>query len=301
MAQLFGRRVVLTVAVPTGQSLNDYSADVIELSDLDFEFSVKKSLGKEPNTAEISVYNLSEQSRAALQSRSLRVTLQAGYQDTVATIFVGDSRDIDSTLDGSDWVTTIQLGDGERGYRWGHVNESFREGVSVIDVVRKLADRMQLDSTAVSDLAALRGKQYVSGYTAYGRSARELDRILKGYGLEWSIQDGKLQILQPDTATTETLVELSRTSGMLGAPTLNTPEGASRVLNPFTASVETRRGKGKPTLKVKSLLQPEIRPGRRITVDSVTGIKGTFRVTAIEHRGQTWGGPWETQIEASPV
>jgi hypothetical protein len=300
MARLMRRRVAITIATPAGPTLNGFSADVTEITDLRCRFKVKKTLGKEPNTAEVIVTNLAEKSRAALQDRGMRVTLAAGYEDTIATIFVGDSRDVDSALDGTDWITAIQLGDGERGYRHGRVSESFRAGTRVADVLKRVADGMQLDSTRVAEIAALRGRQYAAGYIVHGRSARELDRILRGLGLEWSIQDGELQILAPEAATAETAVVLDSTSGLIGSPTINTPEAASRSLNPFTASVETRRGKGRGTLKARSLLQPELRPGRRVEIDSL-GVKGSFRLTAVEHSGDTAGGEFYSDIEGTPL
>jgi hypothetical protein len=298
--QLFRRRAAITIASPVGASkrLDEYGADVIEITDMRFRFKVKKTLGKEPNTCEIEVTNLSEQSRAELQGKVLRVTLAAGYAATLGTIFVGDSRDIDSAPDGPDWTTTIQLGDGERGYRHGRTSNSFKAGTLVDRVLRKIADDMQLDSTTVGSVEALRGRQYVAGYVAHGRAARELDRVLRGYGLEWSIQDGKLQILEPEKATVESVVELDADSGLIGSPTLNTP-GSSTSLSPFTGRVTS--SKGKPTLKARSLLQPEIRPGRRVRIDSVTGIRGLFKVTEVTHSGDTSGSDWFSDFEGVQV
>jgi len=295
----FRRLAELLVAVPLkGKSLNAYGADVFQVSDLDISFKVKKTLGKEPNTAEATILNLSAQTRAAFQDKNLRVTIRAGYEGALADLFVGNARDIDSAPEEADWKTTIQLGDGERGYRHGRVSASFRPGVPVTRVLQSIADGMQLDSTLVTGVDALVGRQYVAGYTAHGRAARELDKILKGFGLEWSIQDGRLLVLAPDQSTNETIVVLSADSGLVGSPTLNTP-GASNSINPFTGTVVSTRGK--PTLKAKCLLQPEIKPGRRVEMDSVTGIKGLFRITSVEHSGDTAGGDWYTSFEGVQV
>lgn len=297
--KLFRRKASVSIAVPlVGKKLNAYGANVVEVTDLRFSFRVTKNLSKEPNTAEVTIYNLAEASRAELQGKTLRVVLSAGYEGTESVVFVGDSRHVDSAPDGPTWVTKIQCGDGERGYRHGRVNESFRSGASVVSVLQKVADGMQLDSTTVANVDGLRGRQYVGGYVAHGRASRELDKILKGFGYEWSVQDGKLQVLAPDAATSETVVELSAETGLVGSPTLNTPS-PTQQLNPFTARVETRAGK--PTLKAKSLLQPEIKPGRRVLIDSVTGIRGLFKVTQVVHSGDTAGGEYYSDFEAVQV
>ncbi len=286
MARLFRRSAAVAIAVPSGTKLNQFQADVVEITDLRFRFTVKKSLSKEPNTAEIVVTNLSERSRAELQDKSLRISVRAGYEDTVSTIFVGDARDVDSAQNGPDWETTIQCGDGERGYRHGRTNESFRAGTKVSDVVKKFAANMGVDvKFAEGFIGELRGKQFVNGYAARGRAARELDRVLKAYGYEWSVQDNQLQILKPGDGTTETVVELTTESGLVGSPTLGSPQ---------------KKGK-KPVLKCKSLLQPSIRPGRRIVIDSTTGIRGTFKVNQVTHTGDTAGGEWYTEVEAEPI
>lgn len=293
--KLFRRKATVTIAVPIkGKRLNEYGADVVEITDLRFTFEAKKTLGKEPNTLKLTIYNLSEQLRSSMQGKTLRVTLSAGYENTESILFVGNSRHVDSKTEGADWITTIQCGDGERGYKHGRVNDSFRAGVSVVSVLQKVADGMQLDSTQVVGVEGLRGRQYVGGYVAHGRAALQLDKILKGFGYEWSIQDGKLQVLRPESATAETIVSLDAGSGLVGSPTMNTPS-PTQHLDPFTNKVVSSGGR--PTVKAKSLLQPSIRPGRRVEIDSTTGIRGIFKVTEVTHTGDTFGGDWYSSLE----
>lgn len=285
MARLFRRRAKLAVAVPVGEDLNSYSANVYEIELLHFTFKVVKNLRKEPNTCEVVISNLSEKSRAELQDKDLRISLQAGYDDDVSLIFTGNARDVDHVRRGTDWETKIQCGDGERGYRHGRVNESFKSGTSVSGVVRRFADQMGIDANiAAGFLSEISGKQYVAGYAARGRASRELDRVLKAYGYEWSVQDNELQILKPGASTTELAVELTPDTGLLGSPTLSSPE---------------KKGQ-KPVVKARSLLQAGIRPGRRVIVRSES-VNGTFRVTKVTHTGDTAGGDFFSDLEGEPV
>ncbi len=285
MAKLLGRKAKLLIATPVGLSLTSFRADVFEIEDLRLRFSVKKGLRKEPNTAKITVTNLSERSRAELQDKALRVTLQAGYEDTLATIFVGDIRDVNSVHEGAYWETALECGDGERGYRFARINESFKSGSSVLAVTRKMAEKMGVDaSTAAAFLSELSGKQFVAGYAARGNVSKELDRLLKAHGFDWSIQDNKLQILKTGDVTQETAVELDEDSGLIGSPTFGTPEKKTK----------------KPTLKVRSLLQPTIKPGGRIVVRSQT-FTGTFKVKEVTHSGDTAGGEFYSDMEGEPL
>lgn len=281
MARLFERRAKLLIALPVGDSLTRYRTNVVEIEDLRLQFKVTKTLRKEPNKAEISITNLAERTRAELQDKAFRVTLVAGYKDTAAVVFVGDTRAAQSRRSGADWVTTIEAGDGERGYQYARVNESFREGTSVLAIVRKLADKLGVDASQVHRFADLAGLQYVSGYAARGRAARELDRILRGYGYVWSIQDGRLIVAKPDALGFETAVELTPESGLIESPEMATPE---------------KKG-GKPVLKARSLLQPRILPGGRIVVRAESH-DGTYKVKRVEHSGDTAGGEFFSEIEA---
>lgn len=284
MAQLFRRKAKLLVAIPVGDSLTEFRADVYEIEDLRLRFRVVKTLRKEPNTAEVTVTNLSQRSRAELQDKAFRVTLQAGYADTIATVFIGDARDVDSRRAGPDWETKIQAGDGERGYRHGRVSESFKGGTSVAAVVRKFAQGMGVDvATASGFLGELAGKQFVTGYTAHGRASRELDRLLRRSGYEWSVQDGKLLVAKPDAAGFESAVELSPDTGMVDSPEMASPE---------------KKG-GKPTLRIKSLLQPTLLPGSKVVVRS-TQHKGAFKIKKVTHTGDTAGGEFYSELEAEP-
>lgn len=285
MTRLFQRRAKVAIAVPTGETLNTYSANVYEVELLRFSFKVTKNLRKEPNTASIIVTNLSEQTRAELQGKVLRVALQAGYGDDTAVIFLGDSRDVDHDQKGADWETKIECGDGERGLRHGRVSDSFKAGTPVASVVRKFADSMGVDVRfAAGFLSELTGKQYVSGYAAHGRASRELDRVLKGLGYEWSIQDNQLQILKPGASTTELAVELTPETGLIGSPAMSSPE---------------KKGQ-KPVIRARSLLQPGIRPGRRVVIRS-SAHDGVFRVTKVTHTGDTAGGDFYSDLEGEPA
>jgi hypothetical protein len=104
------------------------------------------------------------------------------------------------------------------------------------------------------------------------------DKYVSTAGYQWSIQDGVLQVLAPSETTLETVYVLNSSSGMIGSPE-----------------------KGEDgTIKGVSLLQGDIRPGRRIQFDSKM-VKGTFKTERVIHTGDTWGQNWYTELEAKPI
>lgn len=283
MSRLFRRaiRVIVGSQEILGGGLGD---------GLRVQFKVKKTTTKEPNDCEVSVFNLSEQHRAALQAKGTPVLVEAGYEDTTSLIFSGISRYIDHTHSGGDWVTKIQCGDGERAYRYAHVAESFRPGTRVADVFAKVASAMEIDATeAISAVRSMVPEQFAQGYSAFGKASTEVDRLLVARGLEWSIQDGRLQVLRKGAAAGGTVVLLSPTTGLVGSPSHGTPEHSSKT------------GKKKaPVLKAKALLQPAIRAGGTIQIESAT-IRGNYRVQVLTHSGDTHGGDWYSDVDCVPV
>src|SRR3990167_7763326 len=117
---LFDRRVRLTVVSTTTPTFEDSygikveGANSLIIEDMRVEFDIEHNLKKHPNSCSVKITNLNEHSRTAFKKTPLRVTLEAGYVGQLATIFTGDVTYAMSTLDGPNWVTMLQLGDGDR-------------------------------------------------------------------------------------------------------------------------------------------------------------------------------------------
>ncbi len=260
------------------------------------QFKVKKTTAITPNECELQIYNLSQKSRAGLQAKGIKIVVEAGYQDHASRIFSGDSRYIDHKHNGPDWVTKVQCGDGERAYRYVKVNESFKPGTTVASVFYRMAVATGLDvSQAVELVGNEITEQFTQGYSTYGRVSEEIDRLLQGRGLEWSIQDGKLQVTRVGQPVKGSAVLLSASTGMIGSPAHGSPEFADK-----TQGTPIPGQKKPQVLKVKSLLQPGIVPGGLIRLDSLE-IKGDFRVQSVLHTGDTFGGDFYTEADVLPV
>lgn len=278
--------------------------DTLIITDLRIQFKVRRTLVKEPNTCEVSVSNLNEQHRSAFQKKLPKVILEAGYPDNIAQLFSGDARYVDQVLQGATWTTKLQCGDGERAYRYLRVNESFAPGTRVADVVSKVASAAGMQLTGqVSALQSVT-EQFLQGYCAFGKVAAELDHLLVSRGFTWSIQDGKLQILQRSGAVTgDSIIRLATDTGMVGSPEHGSPfkQGpAVQVDGNADDDTGLQPVVGPAILKVKSLLQPGFRPGRRVQIQS-KGVNGLFQIQTVEHSGDTFGGEWYSDLECLPA
>ena len=92
--------------------------------------------------------------------------------------------------------------------------------------------------------------------------------------MQWSVQDETLQVTKTGKPTDEAAILLNKETGLVDVPS------------------KTDKG-----VQFSSLLQPRIRPGRRIKIES-QAIKGEFTVTKVTHRGESHFGEHRSDCEA---
>jgi len=279
---LYDRRCVLQVGQPPPDNFVLLVPDALKIDGLRTTFKLTLDDKPEPNAAEIAVWNLSADSRAQLNGKGFRVILSAGYSTATEQIFSGDVRRFDHQRIGPDWVTKIEVGDGERAFKHARISESFKPGAQLRDVLAKTIGAIGQDpGNALAKIQNIAG-EFAGGYVAHGRAALELTRLLEPQGYGWSLQNGRLQILGPGEYTDEEGPLVSPDTGMIGTPEVGSPEA-----------------KGKPAvLKVRSLLLPRMRPGQRFELRS-DAKRGTYRASKVVHSGDTAGAEWYTEIEAT--
>jgi hypothetical protein len=252
------------------------------LTGLRVAFKVSKSLRRNPNKSEIRIYNLSPASRAQIeQARNLPVKLEAGYLGSpLATYFLGELRDGKSVRDGTNIITTLNNGDGERQARTARTQRSFAPGTSVGAVVQALVQDVQLDpGNALRELGSAvlgNGMQiFAEGTNTSGNAMDALDNIARAAGFDLSVQSQALQVVRRGQSLPTTAVVLNADSGMLGSPEIDS----------------------KGVVKFRSLMNPDITPGRPLTIQSQF-LNGTYRVEKIEVSGDTGGADWYVSGEA---
>lgn len=248
-------------------------------------FHVRKSVTKNPNSCELALYNLSEDTRKVLQSKGVMAVVQAGYVGTVSNIYSGQIRFMETVREGADWITKVQCGDGEHAMRYTKIYDSFGPNTKVSRVIESVTAPLKkfgIDvAGAVKELnAGLSSEVFTNGYATNGRPVDELDKILRGRGYEFSIQDNRLVVTKINKPSNTVAILLSKDTGMVGSPVYGTSDTKN----------------GPAVLKVKSLLQPSALPTGLVRVASAS-INGDFRIQAVTHSGDTAGGDWYTEFE----
>lgn len=237
--------------------------------ELHIEFDIEKTRASEPNKAVITVYNLSEETRAQLKSRELdrtrgeykRVRLLGGYDPLgesppLDILFDGFIRRTHSQRDGADIATVIELGDGDLDYRNVVVNRSFAKGTRYSEIIDYI--RSQMPNVGIGNLSGVDSMGSTDkGYTIAGWGKRYLDEICRKFDCRWSIQNGALEIIRNDTGI-ERNIPLIR-------PSYCDAQGNRVGGNMIGIPVVNETG-----ITVTTLLQPNIRPNTLIAVDSQT-------------------------------
>lgn len=283
MTQLFKRVVKVTLGTNSFQGLRT-------------QLKIKKTLKKEPNEGEVVVFNLAEEHRQALQQKGQRMIIEAGYENLTGVIFSGDIRYATHLHEGADWITKVQSGDGERAYKFDLISENFTAGTLVADAIAAVITKLHLEnSDAIKKIQKSVTDRFAKGHVANGRIFTELDKMLKGRGLDLSVQDGRLQLLGENETTSEEAIVLGSGTGLVGSPEFGTARGTSSL-----GDTEGVKGAKHTILKVKSLLNPLIHAGARIRVQS-REVHGDFKVITVEHKGDTHAGEWYSECEATPV
>lgn len=276
MNRLFDRRVTVTV-------------DTIEFTDLDCAFRVEKTIKSQPNTCELSIWNLTEEHQAQLEQLSpkskgpattgIPCKIDAGYSDGTSLIWLGDLRTVDTVREGPDWITHLSSGDGARAWKNAKLHVPYGPKTGLETVLRAMVRALGIGegnlSKVVANLKQAGSAIYPSGTVISGPVSRELRAFAASADLEVSIQDGALQFIDRGKALAGTALLLNDDTGLLDSPTVDN-EGV---------------------LTAKTLMIPDVRCGGLVTIDAAR-IKGTYRIEKATWSGDTASIDWDIEINA---
>ena len=272
MTTLFGRTARLTI----GDTL---------IEDLRIGFNVTRTLKKEPNTAEIAVWNLSRSRRDQLsREEDLPVVLEAGLGDRLSVLFAGELRFARSMPEGNgDWITTLSNGDKDKQFRTARVARSYRPGVDGERMLKDLLGDLgaglgnlveTIKGGSIPDLGSVVGR----GVSFSGSAAKVAEDVLKSAGYEYSIQNGVLQVLERNKPLAGRFIDLSPTTGLLGVPAID----------------------DKGVVEFQSLMVPDMDPGIQCKITSST-FNGDVRVETVRTTGDTRGQDYGHRCEGKAL
>ena len=261
--------------------------DGVRIENLRIRFDITKTIRSEANTARITVYGLSDDTRNVIEGTEDRVRLFAGYeQDTgLELLFDGSITRVQHDISPPNVTTTLETGDGIDVLRNTRVNLSYDAGVPARQIIDDLSDELGVTVREILEDSDRGDDSYLGGFSFGGAAESALDRVTDRVGAQWSIQNGEIQVIGRGEALDREAVVLTPGTGLLA-----TPEKLDNVTEALSEEQDI------PGWRLRSLLNPKLEPGRIVEVESRV-VEGRFVIQSVDHSGDTRGANWESVCE----
>jgi hypothetical protein len=222
-------------------------------------FSTKASLSEVPNQATATIYNLGKNTRNALHKDKFAyfdrwpVEISAGYGEKLYLIFKGNVREAYTERKEADWITTLDIFDGEYAMQNGTVSESLSRDGDLSGLIAEASKELNLNIGYVLQ----RLPKSRRGLVAEGTIKNILDMTVPG---GWFIDREELNIIGKNGVIGDMIFDLKK--GQL----LATPRKRDRCL------------------EVKTLFYPQLQIGRYLNLEStIEQYNGQYQIAEVNH------------------
>lgn len=292
---------------------------------LQIEFEVTKNADEEPNRHVLRIFNLTDTTADEISITDNVVVLSAGYVGHTGAMLlaVGVVTSASTTVQDGGTVTEIEFLDGYLEIRDAAISVAYQKGTKADTALRDIAQKMNL-RLVMSDKLPFR--VFPHGYSFYGAARVALRKICGDSGLEWSVQNGELQIIKAHGYTPRRAVVLSESSGMIGSPTRIRVAAHEKAITEPKKAKEGKRSKAETDARkeqeaerrkkerqekflkkqkkdgwvVESLLLPQVNPGDIVRVEA-RKVNAWMRVDAVRHSGSFYGDEWKTELNLREI
>ena len=236
-----------------------------------FEFDITVSRDKEPNRARISVYNLGPTNRNLFEADHQGVELSAGYDGEVKLLFRGVTTNVTQDKQKTFYKTTFYCGDGEKEYGTQKFNKSYSKNTKIELILNDMAKALGLPKEIIF---LEKAATLLKGRSFSGLCKDALTELTKDYKLQWSIQQGVLEVtpIGSPIISQPFAVLLSTDTGMIGSPRLiERQKKEDKDEKKKKKKKQKKKDDGKPKdrivgVRVVSLINPDIYPNRLIKI-----------------------------------
>ena len=253
MTILYGRRIEVTVAG-------------LVITDLRISVELERMVDKTQARGKIDIYNLNDEHEQRIYDRGGPVTVSAGYPQTVAEIYSGDTQRIVRARERLARITSISVGDLVRSKeRLGGVTARSYDGAVT---VRMIAQDLATDiGIPLGPLDAIPPPATFQDFYWTGQADGGLTVLLKSVNCQWYESDGLIRInrvgmVQPDAPR----ISISPETGLVDTP-IETDEGA----------------------EARMLLNPALQLGGILDIESAT-LTGSWKIVGLRHNADNWSG-----------
>ena len=246
---------------------------------LDIEFDIPFSDKNEPDVSKITIYNLSDESIAAIKKEGT-ATVSAGYREmhNIAEVLSGEIEDMTTEWKDLDKVTTITISDGAKSWRKKEFNKTYKNDTKAKTIMQDLIDEL---GYTVEELNPKNNINYPLGKTIKGSASKSLIQLAEDTESKMFINKGRI-VIRPEEKGKQTGIVLNADTGLLDTPTMNKNMTGDKIDTPDREKDKKKNEEEIPSWTVKCLLNPQIETDMIIKIES-RSINGAFRVKSGKH------------------
>lgn len=278
--------------------VGDGAGAALDLSELRVTFQIRRGDLQTPNSADVRIYNVADQTAHRIRSEGTRIVIQAGYEGNFGLIFDGTIKQVrKGRVDARDSYVDITAADGDMAYNYSTLAVSLAAGATPDDAMQAFVKSMAAQGISQGYKPELSTNGSVRGRVYYGMTRDELREWAEVQDVLWSIQDGKLTLIPKTSYIPGEVPVISSATGLIGVPE------------------QTQNG-----IEMRVLLNPSLKIGERIKLDSTvnlyrygldvpsqavsefqrqqikTNADGLYYVMVANHSGDTRGNDWYTDL-----
>lgn len=265
-------------------------------SPLHISFSVERTDSQTLNTSKITLWNLTEEHINTLMRDKCQVVINAGYKNGMPCVFKGTITNVTTALDGADRATDIEAVDGFGELKDTYISLSYRGDVNAHTIIEACA-RMLGMSVVYSKKAKHEAEiAYLSsGYSYVGAVKNALTKACLLAKVQWTIQNGVLQVYKSGETVSNTVQVLSEDTGLIGVP--------RKIYNSAVASGEDTGSSLQSSLfgyEVDYYMNGNINVNDLVKLESRV-VTGVFRVYKLQISGDNLSGDWHCTAQLVEV
>lgn len=265
----------------------------LDVSDLKCTFTIEKKAIQAINYGDITIYNLSGPTEAAIIKEGHRVIVNAGYVDgAFGKIF--DGRVFQPLWDRenvTDYKLTLHCIDGDSFLHQNFVSFSMAAGYNYKSVITSMAQnaRVKIPIGGVSE--NISDKQSPRGKVIFGDPKSVFRHMAQDNGAQVYVNDGELQVMKLTDPPSGEILTITPQTGLIGTPQQIDYGFSFRCL--INPNIKIKN----PPMMVK-LDNTMIRQQKAITGQMISMLDQTMQgqVIGITYTGDTRGVPWYMDI-----
>lgn len=254
------------------------------------KFSFEKADVESPNTGKVTVWNLSKEHLNELEKQDCVVIVKAGYGDNITEAFNGTVTHASTSKEGADRMTEIELASNMVELRDTSFSVSYAEGTRTNVIYQEIAAQMGLP-LSISPTAMVAPTLLSAGFSFVGSSKNLLNRLSRMDGINWTIQDGIIQLFKESEPISTNCYELNAGSGLIGMPKRVNISAGSGSSKGGSETADSGSETAQLGWEVTYLMNLAIGVNSYVHISS-EAVNGYFRVQKISIDGDNYEGDW---------